>query len=204
MTNTRERQKPGDRNYVNNKEFTKALDKYAREQRKYMEENDGARIQMPDYVAECIMKMSRRLCTTPRFSGYPFKDEMIQNGIYAAIKYCHSFDGSRFNNGFAYVTQILFSHFIMTIKSEKKMYETKLKMIQQTADEIDMDLIEPSRQEAFAKEIADQKLYEMEKQRKKDKDGTTPHGFQLRTGYTKEERDAYEGGTPLWDEEPED
>lgn len=203
MTDKRARQKPGDLHYVNNKEFTIALDKYAREQRKYISENDGKRIQMPDYVAESIMKMSTRLATTPRFSGYPFKDEMIQNGILAAIKYSHKFDGSRFDNGFAYVTQILFSHFVLTIKSEKRMYETKMKMIQQMENDIDLDLLETSDRDSFVKEIADQKLQQMEDQ-KKQKTDTNGQGFQLRTGYTKEERENYEGGTPLWDEEPED
>ena len=200
----RQRLKKGDKNYVNNKQFTKALDEYARRQRKYIEENDGERMQMPDYVAECIIKMSHRLCTTPRFSGYPFKDEMIQNGILAAVKYAHNFDGSRFDNGFAYVTSILFSHMIITIKKEKKMYETKMQLIQQMAEEVDLDMLEESHRNSFVKEIADQKLSQIEDQRKRADGDTSQRGFTLRTGWTKESRDAYEGGTPLWDEEPDD
>lgn len=200
----RQRLKKGDRNYVNNKQFTKALDEYARRQRKYMEENDGERIKMPDYVAECIVKMSHRLCTTPRFSGYSYKDEMIQNAILAAVKYAHNFDGSRFDNGFAYVTSILFSHMVITIKKEKKLYETKMQMIQQMADEVDLDMLEETHRDNFVKEIADQKLGQIEEQRKRDDGDTTQRGFTLRTGWTKESREAYEGGTPLWDEEPDD
>ena len=200
----RKRQKPGDANYVNNKEFTKALDEYARRQRKYMKENNGERMQMSDYVASCIVKMSHRLCTTPRFSGYPYKDEMIQNGILAAVKYAHNFDGSRFDNGFAYVTSILFSHMIITIKKEKKMYETKMQMIQQMAVDVDLDMLEENHRENFIKEIADQKLSQIESQRKRDDGDTSQRGFTLRTGWTKESRDAYDGGTPLWDEDPDD
>ena len=200
----RKRQKPGDAHYVNNKEFTVALDKYARQQRKYMKENDGARMKMPDYVAECIMKMSRRLCSTPRFSGYSFKDEMIQNAILAAVKYAHNFDGSRFDNGFAYVTSILFSHMVITIKKEKKMYETKMQMIQQMAEEVDLDMLEKNHRDNFVKEIADQKLSQLEEQRNRSDGDTMQRGFTLRTGWTKESREAYEGGTPLWDEDPDD
>jgi len=197
----RKRQKPGDKNYVNNKEFTLALDEYARKQRKNLEAGNE-RLVMDDYVAECIMKMARRLVTTKRFAGYPFKDEMVQNGILAAIKYAHNFDGSRFDNGFAYVTQIIFSHMIITIKNEKKIYETNLKMIQQFAAEVGEDGAEANQRENLSKMIADQKLGDMEKARESD-DGS-PKGFTLRTGYTKESREAYTGGTALWDEEPED
>lgn len=197
----RPRQKPGDLNYVNNKQFTEALDKYARKQRKSIEETNE-RIQMDNYLAESIMKMSRRLATTKRFSGYPFKEEMIQNGILAAVKYCHNFDGSRFDNGFAYVTQILFSHFIITIKNEKKIYETKLKMVQNFASEIDEEMIEENQMESLSKMIADQKLNEMAKAKVANEG--EQKGFRLRTGYTKEARDAYTGGTALWDEEPDD
>ena len=56
---------------------------------------------------------------------------MVNNAILAAVKYSHKFDGDRFDNGFAYVTQILFSHMIITIKNEKKKYETNLRLIQE-------------------------------------------------------------------------
>jgi len=151
----RKRQKKGDVHYVNNEEFTIALDKYSRACRE-AEANEKEKPQMSNYIADCIIKMSNRLASTPRFAGYSYRDEMVQNAILAAVKYADRFNGDKFNNGFAYITQILFSHMVITIKNEKKRYKANLELIREMRG-----------------------------------------GFQLRTGYTKEDREAYQGGTPM-------
>ena len=188
----RKRQKRGDVHYVNNKEFTLALDKYAREC-KAAAANDEEKPIMSNYLGDCVIKMANRLASTPRFYGYTYKDEMIQNAILGAVKYMYRFDGDRFDNGFAYVTQILFSHMIQTIKAEKKKYETNLKMIQEMeASFLNNEEFGESVANDHARSIADQKLQDMEKSKAPKSKG----GFQLRAGYTKESRDAFKG-TPL-------
>lgn len=187
----RKRQKPGDRNYVNNEQFTKELDRYSLLCRKAAQQNKPEP-SMNDYLGVCIMKMAERLATTPRFNGYPYKEEMIGNAIVAAVKYAKNFDGDRFNNGFAYVTQILFSHMIQTIKKEKQMYKTNMELIQQARLDVFGRQEMVHEIEAHAQMIADQKLQDMEDQ----KQYTGAKGFQLRSGYTKEEREAFKG-TPM-------
>jgi hypothetical protein len=109
------------------------------------------------------------------------------------MKYMYRFDGTRFDNGFAYVTQILFSHMIQTIKNEKKKYELNLRLIQE-AEVAVVDNPEFSDiANSHARSIADQKLEDLQNQRLEKGKG----GFTLRTGYTKESRAAYQGGTPL-------
>ena len=193
----RKRQKPGDEHYVNNREFTLALDKYSREC-KQAEADGKIKPRMNSYLGDCIMKMSYRLANSPRFSGYSFKDEMIHNGILAAVKYANRFNGDKFDNGFAYVTQILFSHFIITIKNEKKKYETNLKLIQAAEIGVFGNAEMTAVADHHARGIADQKLQDMEKGKlEKDEEGkSNRRGFHLRSGYTKEERDNY-SGTPL-------
>ena len=191
------RQRPGDEHYVNNREFTLALDEYSRKCKEA--ENSGKqKPQMNNYLGECIMKMSYRLANSPRFRNYSFRDEMIHNGILAAVKYAHRFDGDRFDNGFAYVTQILFSHFIITIKNEKKKYETNLKLIQEAEVGIFGNSEFQSLANDHARSIADQKLQDLDENKmEKDDDGkTNRRGFHLRSGYTKEDRANY-SGTPL-------
>lgn len=198
------RQKPGDVHYVNNREFTLALDKYARAC-KEAEENNKELPVMSRYLGESIMRMANRLATSPRFRNYSYREEMISNGVLAAVKYAHRFDGDRFDNGFAYVTQILFSHFIITIKSEKKKYETNLKLIQNAA----AGLFAVDGYEEFIDEharfIADQKLTDLEDSKEeRDENGKMgKRGFHLRSGYTKEERKNYMG-TPLVRDENDD
>jgi len=192
MTEKRTRQKPGDAHYVNNVEFTLALDEYSQACKKALAEGKE-RPQMSRYLGECVYKMSNRLSLTPRFKGYMYRDEMVQNAILGAMKYMYRFDGERFDNGFAYVTQILFSHMIQTIKNEKKKYELNLKLIQEAEVSVmgNQEFIDVSDQ--HARSIADQKLEELQSQKVEKGKG----GFSLRTGYTKESREAYTGGTPL-------
>lgn len=188
----RKRQKPGDTHYVNNKEFTIALDDYSRSC-KEAEAADKPKPQMSNYIGDCIIKMANRLSSTPRFQGYSYRDEMVQQAILGAVKYVHKFDGDRFDNGFAYVTQILFSHMIQVIKKEKKNYETNLKLIQEAeVSVIGNDEFENVAAE-HARAIADQKLNDINASKNEKGKG----GFQLRTGYTKAARAAYKGGTPL-------
>ena len=188
----RKRQKKGDVHYVNNKEFTAALHEYSLACQE-SEEKGTPKPQMSNYLGSCVIKMANRLATTPRFSGYIFKEDMIQNGILGAMKYMHRFNGKRFNNGFAYVTQILFSHFIVTIKNEKKRYEGNMRMIQEAESGLFGSEEFEGLQEAHARSIADQKLKDISDAKEEKGVG----GFQLRTGYTKEARDSYKGGTPM-------
>ena len=188
----RKRQKPGDEHYVNNRTFTLALDDYSRACKK-AEEEGRQKPRMNNYLGECILKMSNRLANSPRFSGYSFKEEMIHNGILAAVKYAHKFNGDKFDNGFAYVTQILFSHFIITIKNEKKKYETNLKLIQSAEIGVFGNAEFSAVSDSHARGIADQKLQDMEEN--KETVGNK-RGFHLRSGYTKESRENY-SGTPL-------
>lgn len=190
----RTRQKPGDEHYVNNREFTLALDDYSREC-KDAEDQGKEKPRMNNYLGDCIMRMANRLANSPRFRNYSFRDEMIHNGILAAVKYAHRFDGDRFDNGFAYVTQILFSHFIITIKNEKKKYETNLQLIQQAEVGVIGNAEFSSLASEHARSIADQKLQDLEENKmERDEDGkSNKRGFHLRSGYTKEERANYKG-----------
>ena len=125
MNITRTRQKQGDKNYVDNKVFTEALHKYAVECRNAVEKGESEPV-MSNYLGSCIIKMAERLSSTHRFRNYPYREDMVGNAILAAVKYAKNFDGTRFNNGFAYITQILFSHMVVTIKNEKKKYKTEI------------------------------------------------------------------------------
>ena len=192
----RQRQTKNDEHYVNNKEFTLELDKYAREC-KIANETGREKPVMNRYLADCIIKMSFRLSLTPRFQGYAFREEMVQNGILAAVKYAHRFDGDRFDNGFAYITQILFSHMVITIKNEKKKYKTNLELIQQAyASNIDNPEF-ANHIEEHARFISDQKLTDLKNGEMQPGGKGTRGGFTLRTGWTKADRAAYKGGTPL-------
>ena len=185
------RLRDGDRDYVNNKELTIELDKYSKSCRAAIE-NGKEEPKMNSYLGASIMKMAERLSMSPGFRGYYFREEMVGNAILAAVKYAKNFDGDRFNNGFAYITQILFSHMVITIKNEKKKYKTNMELIQQAELMAFGDYELGHLADDHARAIADQKLTDMETQVDSEKKG----GFTLRTGYNKEAR-AKMIGTPM-------
>lgn len=111
--------KKNKKNYVNNKEFLKAIVDY---KKLCLEaENCGDDLpQIPNYIGECLYEISNRLATKPNFSGYTYKDEMINDGLENAIQALNNFDPEKSNNPFAYFTQIIWYAFLRRIDKEKK------------------------------------------------------------------------------------
>lgn len=115
--------------YVNNKDFLAALISYKELVEKSKEE-DTARPRVPNYIGECIMKISTHLARKPNFINYTFKDEMIADGIENCLQYIDNFDPNKSSNPFAYFTQIIWYAFIRRIQKEKQVLYTKYKLTQ--------------------------------------------------------------------------
>ena len=122
--------------YVNNKDFFAAMVDF---KKSVIEaENEGnARPVVPNYVAECIMKIATRLSHKPNFMNYTFRDEMICDGIENCLQYIDNFDPDKSQNPFAYFTQIIYYAFIRRIQKEKKQMEIKNKILEKSGyDEV--------------------------------------------------------------------
>lgn len=115
--------------YVNNKDFLAALISYKELVEKSKEE-DTVRPRVPNYIGECIMKISTHLARKPNFINYTFKDDMIADGIENCLQYIDNFDPSKSSNPFAYFTQIIWYAFIRRIQKEKQVLYTKYKLTQ--------------------------------------------------------------------------
>lgn len=145
--------------YVNNKELTEALAKYAAD---YHARGARARQGMSRYLAECLIKMSERLAMSPNFRNYTYVDDMKSAAREAALKYMHNFDRAKYDNGFAYVTQIMFSAMVQIIKKEKKKEKFDMILIQQMVNTWMLEGAHDTDLAAQAQAIADQKLQDME------------------------------------------
>ncbi len=113
--------------YVNNKDFLKALVQYKSDV-KHAEKNQLTRPRVPNYIGECVMKIATHLARKPNFMNYTFKDEMVSDGIENCLQYIDNFDPEKSNNPFAYFTQIIWYAFLRRIQKEKKLLYTKYKM----------------------------------------------------------------------------
>jgi hypothetical protein len=118
--------------YVDNKEFTKALGEWAKRVRDQIECGEKPE-RMPDYIGECVYL----ICTNMRYSrffiGYSGNEnmihEMIGDAIENCLRYAKNFDGDKFNNAFGYINRLAYFAFIRYIKKEKKRYINHLMYI---------------------------------------------------------------------------
>lgn len=116
-------------NYVNNKDLYNAMVIYKECYKRT--HNSGERPEIPkvtnEYIGQCILAIAKRLAHKPNFAGYSYRDEMISDGYENCIMYMHNFDPDKYNNPFAYFTQIIKFSFVRRIQKEKKQQYVKLK-----------------------------------------------------------------------------
>ena len=82
------------------------------------------------YIGECFMKIAEHLSRKPNFINYPYRDEMMSDGIENCLLYAYNFDPAKSSNPFSYFTQIIYYAFLRRIQKEKKQAYIKLKKIE--------------------------------------------------------------------------
>ena len=117
--------------YVDNKKFFEAMCDFKKSVLAAADSGE-ARPVVPDYVAECIMKIATHLSYKPNFINYTFRDEMICDGIENSLQYIDNFNPDKSKNPFAYFTQIIYYAFLRRIQKEKKHLYVKMKYSEHT------------------------------------------------------------------------
>ena len=123
------------KHYVNNKQLFTSMIEYQRIVRECREA--GTEIpKMPNYIGECIYHIANRLSLKPNFANYPFRDEMVSDGIENCLLYwLDNFNADKTSNPFAYFTQIIKFAFFRRIEKEKKQLYIKQKSLHNLAHE---------------------------------------------------------------------
>ena len=115
--------------YVDNKRFYDEMSLY---HTRYKEAEacgeDPPRVN--DYIGKCLYEMANRLSHKPNFINYPFREEMVGDGIENAIKCISNFDPTKSTNPFAYFTQVIYYAFLRRIAKEKKALYIKHKVME--------------------------------------------------------------------------
>ena len=112
--------------YVDNKKFLGAMIEFRNSVKKAKENGDERPI-VPNYIAECIMKIATKYATRPNFSGYTYAEDMAMEGVENCLKYIDNFDPEKSSNPFAYFTRIIHFAFLRRIKTEKRQLYTVFK-----------------------------------------------------------------------------
>jgi|TARA_Y100000114_G_scaffold99490_2_gene92655 hypothetical protein len=112
--------------YVDNKKFYAEMLRYRDSREKAIKEGKEPP-RVPNYIGDCIMRIAYKLSNKANFINYPFKEEMIGDGIENCIMYIDNFNPDKSTNPFAYFTQIIYYAYLRRIEKEKKALYTKYK-----------------------------------------------------------------------------
>jgi hypothetical protein len=122
-------EKKKDKHYVDNDEFLSAMNKW----KIIVNEAKLKNKPMPpvtDYIGLCFYQIADRLSRRPNFINYPFREDMVSDGVENCLQYAHNFDDQKSENPFSYFTQIIYYAFLRRIDKEKKQAYIKYKCMQ--------------------------------------------------------------------------
>ena len=126
--------KPKDKpHYVNNREFSEAVVAYCTTVQDAKDAGTDLPI-VPDYVAQCFLRIAEGLSHKANFVRYTYREEMVMDAVENCLKAIENYDieaatRSGKPNAFAYFTQISWYAFLRRIQKEKKQQDIKLKFI---------------------------------------------------------------------------
>jgi hypothetical protein len=98
------------------------------------EDSGDSRPPVTNYIGECFLKISEKLANRPNFMNYPYREEMISDGVENCLMYAHNFNPEKSKNPFSYFTQMIYYAFLRRIEKEKKQSYIKLKLMQENDD----------------------------------------------------------------------
>ena len=140
--------------YVNNKEFSEAVVQYCKEIA--VAKENGQQIPVvPDYVAQCFLKIAEGLSHKSNFIRYTYREEMVMDAVENCLRAVENYNieaATRTGtpNAFAYFTQISWYAFLRRIAKEKKQQDVKLKYLAQSGleDYVVSGGLDPASQQA--------------------------------------------------------
>ena len=119
--------------YVNNGDFSTAVVDYVEKVDNARKENNIIP-KVPDYIAECFLKIAEGLSHKANFIRYTYREEMVMDAVENCLKAIGNYNleaATRTGkpNAFAYFTQITWYAFLRRITKEKKQQDIKLKYL---------------------------------------------------------------------------
>ena len=148
--------KPKERpHYVNNADFSNAVVEYVRSVNEAEKKGEPRPI-VPNYVAECLLKISERLSHKSNFVRYTYREEMVMDAVENCLNAIGNYNIEAATrkgkpNAFGYFTQISWFAFIRRIKKEKKQQDVKLKFLAESG--IEEFMIDPDEDPQVAKAV---------------------------------------------------
>jgi hypothetical protein len=140
MTKIRPKDKP---HYVNNAQFSQAVVDHVTIVNEARDKGEPLP-KVPDYIAQCFLKICEGLSHKSNFVRYTYREEMVMDAVENCLKAIENYNleaATRTGkpNAFAYFTQISWYAFLRRIEKEKKQQDIKMKYINQSGIENFLD-----------------------------------------------------------------
>lgn len=125
--------------YVDNKKFGEAIVEYVNRVTAAKESEQQIPI-VPNYIADCFLKISEGLSHKVNFIRYTYREEMVMDAVENCLRAINNYNPNAVTrtgtpNAFAYFTQICYFAFLRRIEKEKKQQDIKFKYIEQSGIE---------------------------------------------------------------------
>lgn len=119
--------------YVNNADFSTAVVEYVTQVNE-ARSNEAALPEVPQYIAECFLRICEGLSHKSNFIRYTYREEMVMDAVENCLKAILNYNietATRTGkpNAFAYFTQIAWYAFLRRIEKEKKQQDIKIKFL---------------------------------------------------------------------------
>ena len=129
--------------YVNNAEFSQAVVDYVSVVQEAKKNSQVLPI-VPDYIAQCFLRIAEGLSHKSNFIRYTYREEMVMDAVENCLKAIENYDieaDTRTGkpNAFAYFTQITWYAFLRRIAKEKKQQDIKIKYLTKSGIESFID-----------------------------------------------------------------
>src|SRR6056300_1405897 len=127
--------KPKDKpHYVNNAQFSQAVVDYVTILNEARDRGENDLHKVPDYIAQCFLKICEGLSHKSNFVRYTYREEMVMDAVENCLKAIENYNleaATRTGkpNAFAYFTQITWYAFLRRIAKEKKQQDVKMKYL---------------------------------------------------------------------------
>ena len=145
--------------YVNNADFSTAVVSYVEKVEKARKEDTDIP-KVPDYIAQCFLRIAEGLSHKANFIRYTYREEMVMDAVENCLKAIENYNieaSTRTGkpNAFSYFTQISWYAFLRRIEKEKKQQDIKLKYIAQSGIEEFLDESGEKDSKAIAQHFVD-------------------------------------------------
>ncbi|NCP97756.1 hypothetical protein GW796_05885 [archaeon] len=116
------RRKKGDRDYIDNKRFTKEISEWVllTKGKKRSEWPD-----VPEFVTESILLLVSNYAKRYNFRGYTYLDEMKAEATLNCFRYLAKFNPEKSDNAYGYYSKCIENSFRMILKKEKEQAELR-------------------------------------------------------------------------------